>query len=663
MLCLSDYETKVYGWCDSTAVLGWIHGDPSRWKSFVANRVKQVTLTMPPDCWHYVKTTENPADCASRGISVEDLLNKNIWWHGPSWLSETTQQKLTTLTKKQLFTTVEELKKTKQTNLITKSNETDLISGLLYKHSNLDKATRILAWVLRALKHDSIKLPYLTIEEIRNAKLRFINYIQAIEFADELKSLKTKGKVESKSRLITLNPFLDKNNILRVGGRLNNANINIEMKHPIIIPHSGRLTELLINQAHNLTFHGGAKITNAFLRQKYWILGSNRVVKKQIRQCITCRKHNPDKHYQLMGDLPSSRSNPSRPFDHTGVDFTGHFFIKISSGRAIRCTKGYVAVFVCMATKAVHLELVSDMTTSAFLAALRRFSARRGKPSNMYSDNGKNFVGANSKLKQEYEELEQIFNQEFLTEITEMEVKWHFNAPLWPSAGGLWESAVKSLKHHLKRVVGDQKLSFEEFSTLLSQLEACLNSRPLCPLSEDPEDINALTPSHFLASGPTLTLCETEYDLRTRWTHTQKIFQDIWKKWKSEYLTLLHNRSKWTDTKPNININDIVMIHDANLPPGKWALGRVVDLHPGKDQLVRVVTLKTKNGLLKRPITKVSLLPVNETDNKQNDNKQNDNKQNLGKTNTNKIKTIYTKNILSTLLLSIIIFLNIITTT
>ncbi|XP_063629703.1 uncharacterized protein LOC134801103 [Cydia splendana] len=167
-----------------------------------------------------------------------------------------------------------------------------------------------------------------------------------------------------------------------------------------------------------------------------------------------------------MGDLPASRSNPSRPFEHTGVDFTGHVFLKANKGRGIKTTKGYVCVFVCMATKAVHLELVSDMTASAFLAALRRMAARRGTPLHIYSDNGRNFLKASKTLQEEYLEIQNIVNPECLGAISDMGISWHFNAPAWPTAGGLWESCVKAFKYHLKRVIGDQKLTYEEFSSL-----------------------------------------------------------------------------------------------------------------------------------------------------------------------------------------------------
>ncbi|KAJ8720880.1 hypothetical protein PYW08_006345 [Mythimna loreyi] len=606
--CLVGHDIEIFAWSDSTAVLGWLKGDPSRWKRFVANRVKQVTDIIPSNSWRYVKSAENPADCASRGMSVEQLKQHTIWWHGPSWLPsfDKNQSEETPV-----YDTCEEIRAITTSQVTaTKTQPNDVINTILSKYSSFARMTRILAWILRISARSQPKQSFLTITELRRAKYILIKYVQQYEFAEEIKSLQNQQSVDTKSKLLNLNPYLDEHGLLRVGGRINNARISKNMQHPIIIPHSGILTDRLIDQGHQMTFHGGARITLAWLRQEFWIIGGNRAVKKRIHNCVTCRRHNPVKNTQIMGDLPESRCNPSRPFHHTGVDFTGFVGIKANKGRGIKTTKGYIAVFVCMATKAVHLELVSDLTSAGFLAALRRMAARRGAPSHIYSDNGTNFVGANKALREEYINLQTTLDDEFYRAITDMQIQWHFNAPSWPSAGGLWEAAVKSLKYHIKRVVCEQKLTYEEYSTLLAQLEACLNTRPLCAISEDPEDIDYLTPSHFLSSGPTLTIIETERDARTRWHFTQKIFGDIWKRWKTEYLCQLSARSKWRQQRSNLKVDDIVIIQDANLPPGKWALGRIIELHPGMDGNVRVVSIKTKNGVIKRPITKLCLLPV-----------------------------------------------------
>ncbi|CAG4978220.1 unnamed protein product [Parnassius apollo] len=239
--------------------------------------------------------------------------------------------------------------------------------------------------------------------------------------------------------------------------------------------------------------------------------------------------------------------------------------------------------------------------------------ARRGTPLHVYSDNGTNFVGASRVLQREYKQALQTINTDILENISQLGVTWHFNVAAWSSAGGIWEAAVKSLKHHLKRVVGHQKLTFEEYSTLLTQIEACLNSRPLCSLTENPEDIDYLSPGHFLIGGPILSEPLSDINIenvKTRWQLTEKIYKEFWKRWSAEYLHTLQTRSKWHIPQKNIELDSIVVMKEDNLPPSNWALAKVIDVHPGKDGYVRAVTLKTKHGVLKRPITKLCPLPV-----------------------------------------------------
>ncbi|XP_047040011.1 uncharacterized protein LOC124644582 [Helicoverpa zea] len=607
------YET--YGWCDSMVVLGWIHGDSTRWTPFVSNRINAIKQIMPSDNWRYVKSAENAADCASRGLTASQLLEHPLWWHGPAWLLSLDMKK--EQNQQPMYTTEEEKRKIKQVNVIQQT--VNIIEDLLNNYSSFRKIIHIFAWILRALTPISQRkhLPsYLTLRELRKAKLTIIKYVQRKEFAEEVEKISKNGTVGTKSKLFLLNCFIDDNGILRVGGRLRHANLSSEMKYPKVIPNKSRLAELLIEECHLLTFHGGPKLTLATMRKQYWIPGGIKTTKAQLRNCVTCRKHAARKEHQLMGDLPAARANPAPPFYHTGVDYTGFVEVKANKGRGVRTTKGYVAVFICMVTKAVHLELVSDLTSSAFLAALSRMAARRGAPRHMYSDQGTNFIGANRSLREEYEEIQQVFGDKLLADIADMEIEWHFNAPSWPSAGGLWERAVRSLKYHLKRVVGEQRLTFEEYTTILTKIEACLNSRPLCSLNENIEDLEYISPAHFLTGRSGNTVIETKQDARTRWHLTTNITRQIWLKWKTEYLTQLTAREKWGKPQRNMKIGDMVVVHEDNVPAGKWIMGKVVDVHPGSDGYVRVVTLKTKGGVIKRPVVKLSLLPI-ETDEQQ----------------------------------------------
>lgn len=616
--CLYQQNIKITAWTDSMVVLGWLNGELSRWKPYVANRVREIISILPAKHWRHIRSNQNPADCASRGLLPSQLAKHVLWWEGPTFLkNERELNKNNEVTAQMITTNIE----AKVHTITVEKRDTNCISQLLEKHSSITKIAGITAWVSRFINNarspplNRNKNKYLTLMEIQNAYSTITKITQNEYFKQEIQDIKKKGHVSCNSKILKLNPLLDKNNILRANGRLFNSDLPETAKSPVILPKNSNLTRLLIDQTHKTTLHGGARLTLAKLRERYWVLGGNKTVKSHLRQCVKCRRFQTNNQEQLMGNLPTARVTPSRPFYHTGVDFTGHVDIKINKGRGVKTCKGYIAIFICMVTKAVHLELVSDLTSQTFILALKRMASRRGVPKHMYSDNGTNFVGADRELRKQLIAYQTFNSEDVNREINNLEIEWHFNAPSWPNAGGLWEAAVKSMKHHLKRVLGEQKLTYEEFTTLLTQIEACLNSRPLGPLTEDVEDLDYLTPGHFLIGAPLLSiphenLEDAHIGIRNRWQLTQKMHQDFWKRWSSEYLQLLQTRSKWNKQTENMSVGDIVVIKQDNLAPNKWALGRVTEVHPGQDDLVRVVTLKTQDGTLKRPINKIVKLPV-----------------------------------------------------
>jgi len=214
---------------------------------------------------------------------------------------------------------------------------------------------------------------------------------------------------------------------------------------------------------------------------------------------------------------------PSRPFANTGIDFCGPIFIRERKGRGAKRVKAYIAVFICMVVKAIHLEVVSDMTTEAFLNAFKRFISRRGKPTNVYSDNGTNFVGANREL----EKCRELFLLEQerckIIDYTVCEgIRWHFIPARAPHFGGLWERVVKSFKTHFYKTTTEAAMTFEEASTLVTQIEAIFNSHPLTTLSNDPNNLSYLSPGHFLVgdtltSYPEVDLMEVKVNRLSRW--------------------------------------------------------------------------------------------------------------------------------------------------
>ncbi len=318
---------------------------------------------------------------------------------------------------------------------------------------------------------------------------------------------------------------------------------------------------------------------------------------------------------QIMGDLPAERVNPSHPFAKCGVDYAGPILTR-PLVRSKTTLKSYLAIFVCLATRALHIEVVESLSTDSFLAALRRFTSRRGRPTDIFSDNGTNFVGANRAIK----EIVMLcrsptHNEKVMDALSSEGIQWHFNPPNSPHFGGLWEAGVRSIKYHIHRVMGSSRYTYEELLTLVTQIEALLNSRPLVPASSDPCDLQALTPAHLLNGSPLTTIPDPDLGgisegRLSRWQHIQQQKQHFWRRWSREYITRLQQRPKWMKFQQQLKVNDMVIIKDDNLPPSKWNLGRVISVHPGSDDIIRVATIKTSHGEYKRAIHKLCLLPM-----------------------------------------------------
>lgn len=253
------------------------------------------------------------------------------------------------------------------------------------------------------------------------------------------------------------------------------------------------------------------------------------------------------------------------------------------------------------------------MSTDQFLCALQRFIGRRGMCHDIYSDCGTNFIGADTVLKTNAKRFIESVDRDIVPQLAEKGIQWHFNPPHSPNFGGLWEANVKSVKYHLKRVTTGTPLTYEDLSTVLVRIEACLNSRPLCPLTSDPNDLSVLTPGHFLIGDSLLAPPEArvpEQTLHRQYLKLQRMIQQFWSRWSSEWLTHLQSRPKWCRTHENLQTNDLVLIKDNRLPPNQWLLGRIIETHPGEDNLVRVVTVCTKGGNYKRCVSKICKLPI-----------------------------------------------------
>ncbi|XP_062141785.1 uncharacterized protein LOC133849680 [Drosophila sulfurigaster albostrigata] len=389
---------------DSTIVLAWLNKPPCRWTTFVANRVAKIVQASDAKNWSHVRSEHNPADLASRGVLPQELIRNPLWWHGPEWLHLPSEQWPTspspipeTLLEQRIKCNVAKLPPT---------------PDFLSKFSEFGRALRTSAYVLRFIdKSRKLAVPSSTVvqaDELSRIQERLIVMAQRHTFQQEYQCLQSKQPVPSSSSIRNLNPFLDGKGILRACGRLRASHsLRYDESHPIILSYSSSFARLLLKV----------------------------LVKSTINSCKVCVIYKKRLQTQMMGNLPKERASYSRPFTHTGVDFAGPFEIKNYTGRACLITKGYVCVFVCFSTKAIHLEATSDLTTEKFLAAFSRFIARRGCPHQMYSDNGKTFVGADKVISNDFLEATR---ECIIAQHAHKSLSWHFNPPgarIWVDYG------------------------------------------------------------------------------------------------------------------------------------------------------------------------------------------------------------------------------------
>ncbi|XP_074032122.1 uncharacterized protein [Leptinotarsa decemlineata] len=391
----TNIDRRIF-WADSTIVLGWLKTPPNQLKVFVANRVAEIQQKTSSMSWHHICSGDNPSDLLSIGVKPAKLVSCSLWWHGPSWLMRSENEWPVTGTDN--IKDLPELKRI--VSSFHTANKTKMID--FEKFSNINRLERCMAYILKFINNakrtrGKQTLP-ITLNNLKAARNELIKLAQRESFPNELKKLKTKMRLESGSSILSLNPFLDEEEIIRVGGRIANSKYPYSKRFPIILSHKHHFTKLLFNDEHKRLLHAGPQQLLYSIREAFWSTSGRSIARKTVRQCIKCFRNNPTLVQPIMGNLPSERLEPQPPFYICRVDYAGPLMIKNKKGRGSKLSKCYVSLFICFVTKAIHLELVSDLTKDSFILALRRFVARRGKPLRIFSDNGKNFVSANSEL-------------------------------------------------------------------------------------------------------------------------------------------------------------------------------------------------------------------------------------------------------------------------
>ena len=388
----------VYYWLDSKTALCWINNQ-GEWKQFVRHRVNEILKLSRKKDWSHCPGVENPADLGSRGVTASCLNESELWWKGPKWLSGPTCSWPAT---EEILETDECLTEVKKTVVMkTQVEETFRLENVINinAYSKIEKLIRVIALVKRFINNLKViiegrmaALGTLKVEETMMAECTLIKAAQA--------SLKSRSDYQ---QLVSQLGIVERNGVLRCKGRLSDADLEIEAREPMILPKEHYLTELIIRDSHNRIHHCGLRATLAELRSRFWVPKGRQVVKRVIGSCLVCKKHN-GKAYgtPAQADLPEFRVQQSPPFSKVGVDFAGPLFAKEGSDMV----KVYIALFTCCVTRAVHLDLVSNLSAPCFLNCLRRFTSRRGAPTLIVSDNAKTFKAAHKAVQSLYNSKE-----------------------------------------------------------------------------------------------------------------------------------------------------------------------------------------------------------------------------------------------------------------
>lgn len=607
---------RLFAWCDSKIVLAWLATHPSKWVTFVANRVSEIQENIHSRHWMHVPSKQNPADIASRGSSIDELQHSDLWWHGPKFLTSNQEKSPSQEFQLPISHAPDKRKMVKILHVVVEKE-----NYVLQKCSDYDQLLRFTCYALRWIKKTKgtgKAYEPINAEELDAAETHWIKLVQREHFGHDIGRLKGKQTLPQSSKLLKLTPFVDDHGVLRMNGRVGNAEFS-EHKIAIILPSDSPFVTLLIRRVHETqVLHGGVQITLRALRSRFWILHMRRQVQKLIHRCITCYRTKKTLLTQRMAELPSFRTRQAKPFTFVGTDYAGYFEIKTSERKNAPTTKAYIVLFMCLTTKAMHLELACDLSSAEYIMALENFIARRGIPNAIWSDNATNYVGAEKEI---HALLDQWSNQ--TTDLSRLFATKRIEFKHIPARAshmaGIWERAVAQVKYHLKRVMKDTKLTARRFDHVLKQIECCLNSRPLWALTPNADDVEVLTPSHFFNFESINTLPRPNLDhipmnRLDQYQYLYRLYTEFWKCWSKEYLHELQPRKKWSQEKPNVRVGQVVVISDDNMPPSRWPIGKIVAVYPGKDNLVRTVDVLCHGKTLSRPIHRLGILPIVDND-------------------------------------------------
>ncbi|XP_051239353.1 uncharacterized protein LOC127353832 [Dicentrarchus labrax] len=611
------HSVKFY--TDSRIVLGYINNTSRRFYVYVSNRITRIRKSSHPHQWHYINTEQNPADHGTRPLAATDLKSTN-WFSGPSFLSRPQQENTAPIDNFELIHPDQDREIRPEVTAI--STKVTLVPDVLgaqrfERFSSWKSLVRAISRLIKRVRSE-VKVPDSEGsrgEESAQATVVIIRAMQQEVFFKEIEHLIKRDQISRQSPLVKLSPFLDQDRLLRVGGRTSSTDMCFDDKHPLIIPKTHTAT-LLVRHYHDQVAHQGRHFTEGALRSAgLWLIGGKKLVSTVIHKCVTCKRLRGKLEEQKMSELPADRLSLSPPFTHVGVDVFGPWTVTSRRTRGGHAeSKRWAAIFTCLNTRAVHIEVLETMTTASFINGLRRFTAIRGPIKMLRSDRGTNFIGACKELNLNTED------PDLKTHLHDSNCTWVFNPPHSSHMGGVWERMIGIARRILDALLlktSTSYLTHEVLTTLMAEVIAIMNSRPLVPVSSDPEAPAVLTPSMLLTQKEeTLSTPEGDFDANDlsikHWRKVQGLADAFWKRWRQEYLVTLQPRKKWHTDKRNLQTGDVVLLKDSQARRTEWPTGLIVKTVPSQDDRVRKVEVRVvKQGTPKvylRPISEVILL-------------------------------------------------------
>ncbi|XP_062597368.1 uncharacterized protein LOC134258800 [Saccostrea cucullata] len=592
----------------------------------------QIRKVTKPDQWSYISTDKNPADQATRQIPAQ-ALQDSTWLSGPS-LAHLQQTEYASIPYEMVDPDSDKDVGQEITCLKVDISGLGLKSERFLRFSQWRRLVETIArlqHIARSFHQRDSKCSgwhvcenSKTVESFDKAEKFIIKTVQSEVYSEEIQCILKEKPLPRDSNILPLSPFLDKDGILRVGGRLNKSSLPISEKNPVIIPRNHHIALLIARYYHELCIHQGRHFTAGAIRSAgFWIIGARRLVSSMLHYCVKCRKLRGKLLCQKMSDLPTDRLDPGPPFTYIGLDTFGPWEIvtRQTRGGSVN-SKRWAILFTCLTTRGIHIEVVEELSSSSFINAFKRFEAIRGKVTQICSDQGTNFVGAINDLKIDSSGLN-IADRKIRNFLYECGTTWKFNPPHSSHMGGAWERLIGVVRRVIDAVMLEipaRSLTHEILTTFMAEVSAIVNARPLVPLSEDADDPYPLSPSMILTQK-TPVIVDFPVDkmnmYQAQWKRVQHMADLFWTRWRKEYLHTLQIRRKWTRIERNITKGDIVLLRDKNVHRNLWPMGAIVKTFPSDDGKVRkaeihVVRRGCQPSTFIRPVTEIVLLLAND---------------------------------------------------